>query len=341
MKSYELINPTIELDLILSILINDNDAVRNLDVKLVNWDKLYILILRHKVVLQICPALQMNKLAPQCFMQKLVVNYNKVKFNMLPIVGETMRISKAFINDNLSYIMLKGVLLGDLLYGGSCHRQCKDIDIWVAQEQFYKAKSIMYSMGYIQLIPDFELTQQNQGSYFKKYNDITLFHPLRKVQIELHYKQKFFGKSFYDFGEVKINYSNLQGVLINTLDNNYHVLYLMLHGTKHAWLRIRWLYDIYLFIITQQCDIEEIYKLSRKLKSCDVVLQTLWLIRCVFKLNDNVFLNSLLKLMSYRSILLAKNSIQFICSGHDLSINPQHFGLLGIKNKVIKSLLLL
>lgn len=338
MKSYELIKPTIELDLILSILINDNDAVRSLDVKLVNWEKLYILILRHKVVLQIYPALQVSKLAPQCFMQKLVLEYNKVKFNMLPIVGETMRISKAFTNDNLSYIMLKGVLLGDLLYGGSCHRQCKDIDIWVDQDQFYKARSILHLMGYVQLIPSFEITPHNQASYFKKYNDITLFHPIRKVQVELHYKQKFFGKSFYTFGSAKTNFVNLQSVVINTLDNNYHALYLMLHGTKHAWLRIRWLYDIYLLIVTQQCDIKEIYRLSKGLKSCDVVLQALWLVRDVFKLDDN-FLNELLNSMGYLSSLLAKNSAHFIYSDHNLSINPLHFGLLGIKNKIIKSLL--
>lgn len=333
------INSTTELDLILSILVSGSDAVINLENILIDWDKLYILTLRHKVVEQIYSVLQSINIVPQSFMGKLLVDYNRSKFKMLPIVGETKRVSRAFDKDLLPYIMLKGVLLGDMLYGGSCNRECKDIDVWVDPERFYDARSILYSMGYLQCIPEFELTQHNFEIYSKNNNDITLFHPIRKVQIELHYKQKFFGKMFYDFREVKTDCISLQGVMINYLDNNYHVLYLILHGTKHAWLRVRWLYDVYLFIIAKKCDIEEVYKLSIKLKSCDVFLQSLWLVRCVFNLNDNLFINNLLKSMSYRSILLAKSSIQFICSEHNLLINPQHFGLLGVKNKIIKSLL--
>lgn len=282
------------------------------------WDYLYTLIIRHRIIEQVYDKLINIPHIPTNFMTKLKQSNHQIKLSLLNMHAETIRITRILEQHDLPYIIVKGVPLAIEIYGGSDKRQCKDIDLWVTPDNLEKAQKLLIDAGYQQTLPSYQLNGYKKDYYLRHKHDLALFHTKRKVEIELHFRLEYFGIKFFRFDQVTTQQIISNKCQIVTLQHDYHILYLMLHGAIHAWSRLRWLHDIYLYIMQDKCNLTRVYQLSLQLNCNHIVLQTLSLLDRVYNCRTPE-INQLLSQIDKRSLLLAQNAHQFIVADYELT----------------------
>ena len=284
----------------------------------IDYDFFYKLIIRHRLAQQIIAHIQELGLnLPTSFITQLIAFCNKDKLAMLTTVGETIRISKAF--KNIRHCFLKGPIISQEVYANLTARTCRDLDIWVTPEDFDAAVAILLELGYVQDYPSYELHGFKKEFYLKRRHDIAYIHPQRNILVELHFKVNYFGVNFFDFTSEHQRIISINNQLITTLENDYHVLYLMIHGAIHAWTRLRWIYDIFLFIQQDKCNLDNLYNIAKQINCQHFVIYPLIIIKQLFNYSnfqmDLLIANS----SNTRCQGIAETSLKFIYADYELT----------------------
>ncbi|HCY39180.1 MAG TPA: hypothetical protein DHV02_04885 [Neisseriales bacterium] len=286
---------------------------------MINWNYLIKLIIRHRMVEQVYKALTTttNTLPPN-FIAQLKQCSLSSNIASLSMVAESIRIARAFNKVGIEYSIVKGIPLSELLYGGATKRQAKDIDMLVSIDNLNQAIQILLDKGYKVERPNFNLTGFKRDYYFTHSHDIGLFHPERKVEIELHFRLEYFGTKFFASSANIYKTIMVQNQMLVTLNDEYHVLYLMFHASIHAWTRLRWLHDIYLYLKSGQCSLQKIYDLAINLKAKKIVWQTLWLLRDIYAYRSE-YGNQILAQPNQAGLRLAIAARKFILNDYELT----------------------
>lgn len=303
-----------ELELIL-LVIRDKPNEDKLMVLIaqVRWDYLLQLIVRHRLVGPLYSALQNISLVPASFLAQLKQLNQQMKINSLRLSAEAIRIARVFERENVPFIIVKGIPLAVNLYGGSDKRQCKDVDIWVSTSDLERAENLLHKLGYITMRPAYKLVGLKKKFYLNHAHEIALVNSSRLVEVELHFKLESVGTNFFSFDKVRTQSLFMNRQKFITLEDNYNFLYLMLHGAKHGWSRLRWLNDIALYIRQDKCDLDLVYSLSCDLKCEHLFMQSLWLLRDFYQIS-NEKIDQLLTHIDARALKLADFAKQFICA---------------------------
>ena len=168
--------------------------------------------------------------------------------NAIKVVGMSNEIVRIINNMNeygIQVLILKGSPLSVKINEDIAYRPSNDIDILVDPLEFASAEKILVQMGYIRVYPDFLLTPRQQEAFFTRCNHFEYFHLKRNIHVELHWRIRFYNvKYFPPLSKLKTQKMNLSGCLVSVMDNEYWLIFLMVHGHKHMWSRLRWLYDI-------------------------------------------------------------------------------------------------
>jgi hypothetical protein len=158
-------------------------------------------------------------------------------------------IAKNFQKDHIAYVTLKGPALNDLLYGDSCLRQSRDLDVLITPEDALKAHHILRNLNYQvahQQIEESILKNPKNFPHFVK--DVNYLNH-EQILLELHYRSNM-------IKEVGLQFSSHHETIklammkqdINILPTEENFLYLCLHAAKHNWARLQWLIDLVLFV---------------------------------------------------------------------------------------------
>ena len=310
-----------ELKIIIDIL-NNNLTASSLPTKveIINWDYLLKLIIRHRIIGQTYTAFLAAPTLPipSNFLAHLKQYSLRSNLASLSMVAESIRIIRAFNDADITYSIVKGIPISALLYGGATKRQAKDIDILVNLNDLNQAIQILLSKGYKIERPNFNLTGFKRDYYFINNHDIGFFHPERKVEIELHFRLEYFGTKFFANSATTYKTILVQNQPLITLNNEYHVLYLMFHASIHAWTRLRWLHDIYLYLKSGECSIQKVYALAISLNAEKVVWQTLWLLSDIYKYRND-YGDQILDHHNPAGLRLARISREFILNDYEFT----------------------
>lgn len=314
------VNLSVEFKLIIQILSNQSVlATLHANLNHINWDYLLKLIIRHRVVEQAYASLLgASEFIPAPFLTQLKQVSLCSKLSSLSMVAESIRISRALNDAKITYSIVKGIPLSELLYAGATNRQAKDIDMLVDIDDIAQALQILQAKGYKIERPDFNLHGFKRDYYLTHNHDIGLFHPERKVEIELHFRLEYFGTKFFANSANIYKTVLVQNQALITLNDEYHVLYLMFHAAIHAWTRLRWLHDIYLYLKSGQCSIQKVYALAIQLKAEKIVWQTLWLLREIYAYQDDES-NQILAHKSPAGLRLARVAYKFVLNDYELT----------------------
>ncbi len=278
----------------------------------IDWDLFLKLVIRHRVWHQILAAvtrIQLN--GPIPIHNKLTAICYKDTWCLFRMVAAIGSIASLFAKHHIQYCFLKGVTLSVQLYEAINQRPCKDIDIWVDKKNYQEAMLLLESLGYQKVHPTYPLE-----GFFEKYHlahkrDIKFYHQQQKIQVELHVRLSYFGVDFFPLSPELSKSIRLFDKEILTLKDDYHLLYLMIHGAAHAWSRLRWLYDIALYINAKKCNLNTVFNLATRLRCEYIVEQALIMVHTHFKVNDPL-LEELVKKSSKKSKLLARSGLDFI-----------------------------
>ncbi|MGE7850325.1 nucleotidyltransferase domain-containing protein [Bacillus paramycoides] len=226
----------------------------------IDWDRFLELTIHHRVYSFIYPKMKEmdKKLVPVRVIQILHQYFKMNTFQMLHLSAEMELVSKLFTENAIRTLFLKGPLLAHDLYGDISLRTSSDLDVLIPIHQLKKAEKLLLEQGYVK---DGDI-QTILNDWKWRHHHMEFFHPQKQIKIEIHWRlHPGPGKesSFEELWERKRK-STLTSYPIYLLGSEDLFLFLISHGARHGWSRLRWLVDINQ-MVKQGLDWKEVYKL--------------------------------------------------------------------------------
>ena len=139
-----------------------------------------------------------------------------------------------------------------------------------------------------------------------KNHHIIFQHPERQVTVEIHWKlsthntiptievKKIIGENLESL--------TIQGYRFNVFSDELEFVYLIIHGAKHGWMRLKWLHDIYCFYQKKDLNFDKVLELARAFKCDNLLLQSECLVNLYFKCNVKIFANRISRNSDFDSL---------------------------------------
>ncbi|UQZ85684.1 hypothetical protein SK3146_04973 [Paenibacillus konkukensis] len=232
-----------ELNLMLALL--GGEAGDKLQAAGIDWDLFLQLARHHRVYPSLYHKLQQAGISaiPAHVMQALRADYQQNIFRMLQLSGEMEQICRTLGEANIRTLVLKGPVLAADLYGDLSLRTCGDLDLLVPIDDLDRAEQLLGLLGYIKD----EYIQTVLSDWKWRHHHITFFHRHMGIKIELHWRLGPGPGSepgFYSLWQRK-RLSAITRHPVYYLGREDLFLFLVSHGARHGWSRLRWLTDIH------------------------------------------------------------------------------------------------
>jgi hypothetical protein len=306
----DITNIPIELKLILEILKVENKEIIIEDyLEEIDWELFIQLSLHHRVYPMLYSKLSSNgcSIVSKEIIQTLAIKYRNNTFNMLHLSGVMDQLSRLFVENDIRSLFLKGPILAHELYGDISLRTCSDLDILVPLDDLEKANELLLYLGYVK--DEYIKTLLNDWKW--RHHHFTYYHPTNGTKIEIHWRLNPHPNkepSFLELWERKRE-STLTSFPTYFLGQEDLFLYLVMHGARHGWSRLRWLEDID-HILKKDLDWNLLRNLFKKYKCTHIGGQSLILAAQIFNMNLTGEMNTLIK--GNRSNKLANDAIFYL-----------------------------
>jgi len=147
----------------------------------------------------------------------------------------------------INYCLLKGPVLGQILYGNSALRPSKDLDILIGQEHVGAVINLLEGLGFEVEKVFKALKVADWEAFFKREYHISLYKG--RVMVELHWRLMSSKHPVVDGFRTdtllrQTVARDYEGITVSTLRPEDEFVYLVIHGAVHCWFRLRWLNDI-------------------------------------------------------------------------------------------------
>ncbi|APC97222.1 nucleotidyltransferase family protein [Francisella frigiditurris] len=214
------------------------------NIKYIDVKRLFQFIVEHKLELIIFPILKRIDL-PEFNLKKLYQRCFQITKKQLIMEKFLSEIVQRFNETKINNVVLKGALLDKLIYGSARKRVCGDIDILIQIEDLYEAHKHLIDLG-------FSLSKEGEYTlnFIKKYpfsknsiKDILYIHKDSNILLELHWKILIVGNLKEQIEEYEYGFRNY-----NFLQKEYCLAYLVIHGYRSGWHRLKWMIDIIDFV---------------------------------------------------------------------------------------------
>ena len=146
----------------------------------------------------------------------------------------------------------------------------------------------------------------------RKNNQLLFQHEQEFTDLEIHWrffrKYKFWDIDFKTLHRKKTISYSLEGRIFRKLPNETEILYILVHGSKHAWFRLKWLIDVNDYIKNVDLDFDEVHSLAAQHNFLRMVSLYNALARdfipnaCLFPFGNNKFPKHL-KRYAYKKIM--------------------------------------
>ncbi|WP_424767793.1 nucleotidyltransferase domain-containing protein [Paenibacillus sp. sgz302251] len=235
------------MQLLLHILKQGHDGKAAEDCRwfsTVDWEQVFQLARHHRVTSLLYTKLKSidGKWIPTSLIGRLQEHYQRNAVQMLALAGELERINVLFKEHQIRSLCLKGPVLASLLYGDLSLRTSSDLDLLIPIEDLQKGERLLESIGYSKD----NYIQTILGDWKWRHHHVTYFHPELKYKIELHWRLHPGPTKEPAFDELweRKQKSSQHSSPIYFLGNEDLFLFLVCHGARHGWSRLRWLIDI-------------------------------------------------------------------------------------------------
>ena len=162
-------------------------------------------------------------------------------------------------------LVLKGLPLGQRLYGNPLARSVRDIDLLVSPRTFQAAERVLLENGWRRIAPDFPETPVRNRWYGRFRHDHKLAGPggLLELHRRLSYNPFYFDAPFENLhaGSVPVEIHPLS---FRVLGEEDEFAYLMCHGAGHYWKDLIWLCDMAAILASMYMEPERLERVSMR-----------------------------------------------------------------------------
>lgn len=273
-----------ELQLMLACVdshaLNGNtEKIKKLLIPSIDWSAFVQLAIHHRLYPLVYKTLSSlnEEVMPSKFVEILREKSRENAIQALRYTGAAAVVTNKLETEDIHSIVLKGPSLAERLYGDVALRPFKDIDLLVCPEDLERTGEGLEQLGYRRTNIDFPLTPARHKWYIRQYHHHTYWHSGQKIQIELHWKC---GLPLSDARTIQ----RIQaGCTLPVLPDEEWFLYLVFHGARHAWFRLRWLCDIAEFS-KKDLDWERVQNMAEKFDVQPLLHQSLILANVLLEL---------------------------------------------------------
>ncbi|MCM3412450.1 nucleotidyltransferase domain-containing protein [Metabacillus litoralis] len=316
-QKLDLANVPQELKVILKLLrtSNVNDELYS-DI---DWDLFIQQVIHHRVFPLVYPLFKKydGGVIPKQIIEQLSYLYIQNTFKMLFLTAEMENISRFFTEAKMPLIFLKGPIIAHELYGDVSFRTSSDLDFIIPIEHLTRAEEILVNIGYVK--DDYFKSVLNDWKW--RHHHVTFFHPQKKLKIEIHWRLHpgpGVEPKFQELWSRRVK-SKLTSYPVYMLGKEDLFVFLVVHGARHGWSRIRWLFDIHR-LAEQSVDWIEVNKLLRKYQSYNAGAQALILSSKLFNTKIKEPMKALIK--NKRAKALAQDAIFYLERMVNLHTDP-------------------
>jgi hypothetical protein len=243
----------------------------------VNWDIFLQLTRHHRVYPYIYHKLKLidEKWIPPYVIQEVYREYSKNTFHMLRLSGEMEHLCKLLTDNKIDVLLLKGPVLATDLYGDLSRRTSSDLDMLIPINDLDKMHELLLELDYVK--EDYFSTVLNEWKW--RHHHVAYFHPVKRIKLEIHWRLHPGPSWEPSFNELwaRKRVSSLTSSPVYILGREDLFLFLVAHGARHGWSRLRWLVDIDR-IVSQSLDWNKVYFLLKKYRMLQVGGQALILV---------------------------------------------------------------
>lgn len=209
-----------------------------------DWHKIIVLADRHRVMPLLAKASESLTL-PDSARQRIQERALAIRLRNLQLTGEMLRIYQCCETQGISLLPFKGPTLAQWLYQDIGLRQYSDLDILFPLAHYQKLNSLLQDLGYK---PLHIFSDQQFKNYLNQQKDFGFWQKQKRILIEMHYHLNYDPQEFADLYVKPQAYTqalNLNGHSLNTLDPETLTCYLAVHGSRHGWNQLQWLFDFH------------------------------------------------------------------------------------------------
>ena len=261
-----------ELKLMLALIKNDTNSIQSFLDSSINWYVFLKVVKQHRLYPIVYKKLNegFDKDVPIEIMSQIKSLYQQNTFQMMSLSAEMERISECFQEQGVRCLFLKGPALGYQLYEDLSLRTSNDLDLLISIKDFEKANNLLLQQGYKR---DSYL-RSILGDWKWKNHHVEYMHPETFHKIELHWKLhpgRAKEPSFEQLWNRK-QISSLTSKPVYLLGMEDLFVFLMVHGARHGWFRLRWLVDL-VDLSNQVTDWRMIKKMQRRYQVSHIAAQ--------------------------------------------------------------------
>lgn len=241
-----------------------------------DWDLFLQLARHHRVYPSIYYKIKKfdEKWVPPYVVKALQQEFQKNTFRMLQLSGEMGQIAKRLAESRIRTLFLKGPILAYELYGDISLRTSSDLDFLIPMDDLEKADRLLLKQGYVK--DDYIRTVLKDWKW--RHHHLTYFHPEKKTKLEIHWRLNPGPSKEPHFNELweRKRTSSFTSTPVYLLGSADLFLFLISHGARHGWSRLRWLEDIHQ-IVQQNTHWDKTRRLLRRYQCLHIGGQTLLL----------------------------------------------------------------
>ncbi len=222
----------------------DPQGLANLVRAVEDWGALIDIAHQHRLAPLLFSRIGESDVAiPAEAQQRLRTEYERNAFHNLANATELVGLVQEFGKQDIPAMPFKGIVLAASIYPTNAIRSAGDLDFLVFYKDLARASSVLLSRGY-ELKTELEDGLPANRNYFE-------FHFERESDgkvVELRWKLELQPRFRRDLGMEWVwprrTLVSIGGVDVPNLDPISTLLILCMHGTKHLWSRMIWVYDL-------------------------------------------------------------------------------------------------
>ncbi len=210
----------------------------------------------------------------------------KKSMGAMTITRAAIEMIKALGEDDIRCVLLKGHSVSSRFYQVPHTRESIDVDILVDWKNITRSRAAVEKLGFQQYFPDVPVPLNRHDMLRTLACDIAYIRPSDGVQLDLHWRLNRNSHLLeWDF-DVVLGLTEtmlLANEKVKVIKPAAQINYMICHGARHAWFRLKWLADIYRILeVLTPAQLAEMEKLSSQYGTRSILGTGLQLVQEVY-----------------------------------------------------------